>query len=74
MQNTTPAPPRLARGVDRDRYEPPDSTVDGGGVNPAAVDCRKLRGPARDMCYQAVALAQAQQTLHAAQTSTNVPV
>ena len=71
MQNTTLSLPRLTRGVDRDGNAP-SSTVDGGGVDPATVDCRKLRGPARDMCYQAMSLAQAQQALHAAQPSANV--
>jgi hypothetical protein len=50
--------PKLARGIDRDENGPPASEAAGSGVAAALVDCRKLRGPARDMCYKALALAR----------------
>ncbi len=47
--------PILARGVLRDDVVEPAGESDGTGVAAAGVDCRKLRGPAREICYKAVA-------------------
>ncbi len=52
---TTLTMPKLAPGIDRSDNAPQASTPDGPGVTAAKVDCRKLRGPARDMCYKALA-------------------
>jgi hypothetical protein len=46
--------PVLARPVVRDATRP-GSSAGGPGVDPAAVDCSKLRGLARDMCYRSQA-------------------
>ncbi|MEV7095424.1 hypothetical protein AB0M80_21530 [Amycolatopsis sp. NPDC051045] len=56
--NPTLALPRLARGIDRSENAAPSSLRDGPGLDAARADCRKLRGPARDMCYKALALAK----------------
>ncbi len=54
----TPAPsraltlPRLAPGVRRGDGSPPAATSAGAGIEPAAVDCSRLRGVARQICYQ----------------------
>ncbi|WP_410586807.1 hypothetical protein [Amycolatopsis sp. lyj-23] len=54
----TLALPRIARGIDRDGTAAPASLRDGPGLDAARADCRKLRGPARDMCYKALAAAK----------------
>jgi hypothetical protein len=51
----SPKPPVLARGINRDDNSATAAWRHGGGVEPAAVDCSKLHGPARAICYQAQA-------------------
>jgi hypothetical protein len=45
-------PPRLSPGVRRGDG-PPEVGAAGAGIEAAAVDCNKLKGVARQICYQA---------------------
>lgn len=51
---TTLRLPRQAAPVLRDGARP-TGPIGTAGLEPAAVDCNKLRGIARDMCYRAKA-------------------
>jgi hypothetical protein len=51
---TTLRLPRQAAPVLRDGTRPA-GPIGTAGLEPAAVDCNKLRGIARDMCYRAQA-------------------
>ncbi|MEU1268626.1 hypothetical protein [Streptomyces sp. NPDC005799] len=55
--DTFPSPklPVFAHGINRDGNSATAAWRNGGGVEPAAVDCSKLHGPARAICYQAQA-------------------
>jgi hypothetical protein len=44
--------PRLAAPVVRESTRP-TGPIGTAGIEPSAVDCNKLRGIARDMCYRA---------------------
>ncbi len=48
----TLTPPRLAPGVQRGDGSPPAAESAGTGIEPAAVDCSRLHGVARQICYQ----------------------